>query len=176
MFILTNEIKDKLVRDLKRDIQFKDHIFEFDGVVLYSHSDYNGTARIDFSDMPTNYSYTKLLKGTQLYLVGVRKAYLSIKNSLETISYKDFIKKIKAVKYDIPPADNGVPYAVNGKVFKFMVYSIYFDETGQHSMYVLITQEILDAHNVDVDTFFNDVADCYMKDGVDILDDSFPTY
>ena len=43
-------------------------------------------------------------------------------------------------------------------------------------MYALITQDILDAHGVDVDTFFNDVADCYMTDGVDILDDSFPTY
>jgi hypothetical protein len=124
MFILTNEIKNKLVRDLKRDIRFKDHIFEFDGVVLYSHSDCNGTARIDFSDMPTNYSYTKLLKGTQLYLVGVRKAYLSIKNSLETISYKDFIKKVKAVKYDIPPADNGVSYAVNGKGASRKPYSL----------------------------------------------------
>lgn len=176
MFILTNEIKDKLVKDLKRDVRFSDYIFEFQGVVLYCHSDYNGTAQIDFSDVPTRYSYTKLLKGTQLYLLGVRSAYASIKNSLMTISYDAFIKKIKAVKYDIPPVDTSVSYSTNGKVFKFMAYSIYFDETGQHSMYVLITQDILDSHGVNVETFFKDVADCYMKDGVDILDDSFPTY
>ena len=110
MFILTNEIKDKLVKDLKRNVRFSDYIFEFQGVVLYCHSDYNGTAQIDFSDVPTRYSYTKLLKGTQLYLLGVRSAYASIKNSLMTISYDAFIKKIKAVKYDIPPVDTSAGF------------------------------------------------------------------
>lgn len=174
--MLTNEIKNKLVRDLKREPKFKDSIIYFDGEYLSCISQSNGTVGIDYSDVPNRYSYTKLLKATKAQLNNILHTQSQIREALKNLPYEQFIKKIKAIKLDEPTIDTTFHYKYGKKFFQFTATSICFDETGQHQMQVCITQDVIDAHGVDIETFFKDVADCYMTDGVDILDDSFPTY
>lgn len=172
MFILTDDIKAKLVRDLSRNYKLKGFTYEFIGDALFCVYEGNTNTLIDYSDIPARFSYNKLLTGTATYLSDIPMAINNIYYSLKTISYPAFIKKIKAIKSEAPDG-NVIEYKTNGCTFYFTATAIYTDRTGVHQLMVCITPELLKAHDVSVDVFFQDVAKCYLDDDVDILD---PTY
>ncbi len=172
MFILTDAIKANLVRDLSRNYKLKGFTYEFMGDALLCVHEKGTSTLIDYSDIPARYSYNKLLNGTSAYLSDIPIAIENIYHNLKMLSYPAFIKKIKAIKSEAPN-DIAIEYKTNGCTFYFTATAFYTDRTGVHQLMVCITPELLKVHDVSVDTFFKDVAKCYLDDDVDILD---PTY
>lgn len=176
MFNLPIQFKNKLVKDLHKESNLKDAVIYFKDCLLCCSSQDNGTICLDFSELTVRYSYTELLEVTKQQINDILETQLQIKEALKNIPYEQFIKKIKAIKLDKPTIDSTFHYKYGDKLFQFTATSICFDKNGKHQIQVCISKDILDAHNVDADKFFKDVADCYMKDGVNILKDSFPTH
>lgn len=172
MFILTDDIKAKLVRDLSRNYKLKGFTYEFMGDALFCLHESGTSTLIDYSDIPARFSYNKLLNGTSTHLSNNLITIDNIYHNLKMLSYPAFIKKIKAIKSKAPEG-NAIEYKINGCTFYFTATAIYTDSTGTHQLMVCITPELLETQGVSVDVFFQDVAKCYLDDDVDILD---PTY
>lgn len=170
MFILTEEIKGKLIRDLSRDIRLRNYTFAFKDSALHCISKTDGTPIINCKDIPHRYSYTALLKFVKSHLYELMSFYNSTRSDLKKIGYEDFVKEIRVYKREKEPIDCLLFCKKDDIYYQFTV-EVYCHIIGKATR-VLITQDVLDAHGVDVETFFIDVIDEYTKDGINILDNS----
>lgn len=174
---LTDEFKRKLVRDLAKDIRLSEFTFVFQDTDLHCISKKNGTTSIHYAnDMPKRCSYTGLLKSVKFYLYEQMVIYDSVRNDLKELSYETLIQNVLVYKRKEQPIDCNCFLVKDNYFFQFTVHTHIFHNTFNEDTDVFITHDVLEAHEVDITTFFNDVADSYMKNGIDILDDSFPTY
>lgn len=89
------------------------------------------------------------------------------------MSYKEFLKKVKAVKLEIASFNEGVFYRINNDIFQFIVQGVDLLDSEEDRIPIFITPAILNKHGVDIETFFSDVVDDYKGKGIDILDDPF---
>lgn len=176
MFQLNSDAKRKLVRDLSADIKLRNWSFEFKGKKLWCHSDNDACIVIDYKKDFDVRNYNQLFRGTLAYVHDFSDAALNMKVALIQLPYAAFIKKIKAIRYKKRDDKTDIVIHVMGDyMYKFSATLIYFDRTGMHEMTLIITPEILISHNVTVEKFFEDVRECYTKDGVDIMCKSYPT-
>lgn len=174
MIILTDEIKKKIVRDLSRDIRLSEFSFTFHDTVLHCISKDSGTMTIHYDVIPKHCSYTTLLKCAKQYLYEQMLIYNSVRKDLKEMTYEAFIQTILVYKRKEQPIDCNCFYEKDKNFFQFTVSTEIFRDTFNQEAEVLITHDVLEAHGVDIATFLNDVAKCYMKEGINILDNSFP--
>ena len=97
MFKFTEEIKSRLVRDLSRQWFFEECEFEFWGNILLNHDKRYGTSVMECEDIPFRFSYTKLLTIVTLHFKNIREIQEEIEKQIVHMSYKEFLKKVKAV-------------------------------------------------------------------------------
>lgn len=173
MFKFTEEIKSRLVRDLSRQWFFEECEFEFWGNILLNHDKRYGTSVMECEDIPFRFSYTKLLTIVTLHFKNIREIQEEIEKQIVHMSYKEFLKKVKAVKLEVASFDEGVFYRINNDIFQFIVQGVDLLGSEEDRIAIFITPAILNKHGVDIETFFYDVVGDYKDKGIDILDDSF---
>ena len=173
MFKLTEEIKRKLVKDLSREWYFKDCKFEFNGNLLLNNDAKYGISVMEWCDVPIRISYTQLLKSTKCHFKCVRETQEILEKEICNMDYNTLLKKIIALKLEIPPFDGGIIYREQDQVFQFMVHSICSVGSLDGGLNMYITPTMLEKYGVDVETFFHDVKECYMADGIDILSENY---
>ena len=174
MYILTNEIKDKLVKDLKRNVRFDNMSFHFENNFLVCFSTDYGFQAIGFNQLPTRYSYTKLLKNITESLYDLIQLFKDAQESLKTIPYSALLDNTRTVKKSYYSKDVPYQYEKDGIYYHYIigVHSI----KDIQSMGIYITKDILDAHSKDEHTFFEDVSSSYQERGKNIITDSFISY
>ena len=164
MFELTEDIKTKLIRNLKRNIRFSDINYKFDGNQLFVSGEV--CAVIDYSDLPERFSFNKLYSGTEKYINDLRMMSKDLLEAIFLLPYDAFLRKVHLCKKD-SHTDN-LKTATIGDYY-FIIICKYGDSTGWHEMIFPVNSDVMDRIGKSKIQLFNDVVKSYKAEGRDII-------
>lgn len=176
MIILTEELKKKFIRDLSKDPNLSDYTFVFKGHTLHCISQTDGTSLIHYDSIPEYCNYNLMLNSAIDHLCKQKYFFKAVRTVFKSFDYDTLLQKIHVYKSKERIVDCSCFYEMNGYFFEFDIHAHLFNDPLQEIVAISVTQDVLDAHGVDIDTFFRDVAECYLKDGIDILSDWYPAF